>query len=1750
MTRYAKSKKIVASLLVFAMLVSSTSGFNTSVYAQELDESPAEVVSVEDTEQDEVSADDSEAVDVVEDTTEEVSENTDELATEEVVVDENEMPTRPMVRAGETSDFPTLYTQKDVFGDGKFDYLSLTSASGAIKNIDTANKAITLGGIGKASMWTSSGGATQDSTYEFVYNPTPFKYDDRIILKARITPGLKASTSQNGFGIMLNNNIEFGGGDAVYFGLDTGSSGNYPAIYTRNANSLTAGGPGTRTQLKTFPFAVVDGVFTGSYDFELRKLSVNDYVYTVTDVADPTRTITQAINGDPAVEAIFAEGDNVYAGVYYCGRKSLTEEGGDSTFSNISAEILPREYENLTVVNAPAKTSYAPFEMSYSTTDKTDNKPYTTPNITGLKVTALKTATNETVVVDNADLGLSNFDTRFASGDYELKIAYQGLETSTPYTITPNPVSAIEVTTPPTKTDYYLYDNLDTTGMVVKATVDGRLKKINTIDLDISGFDTLTEGSGKTFKIAYRGSETTVPYNVLPQPADRVPVEFTATYFGTSTNGDNNFVNINMPTNGYGNGSVEVASINGSGKITGGDDGIAFYYTKLDKTQNFVLEADVAASRPFGNLDPVSGNYAPSGQEFYGLMARDVIGEHTSGDANSSNTFAVGAFAGGSSKPITSQMWYRIGITNAATGAGNEGRVDKVLDSVNPTTIDDYHHYTLIKNNTGFYGKVNDGSKYLVAYPDALSQQTPDMYVGFAAARAASANFKNIKLTTTLAKDDPPAEVAPAELVSAKIYPLSGETTNNTNYNVQFTVNTPGTVTVVQNGTVILKEKSAKLTERVNVPATIKENANTKFEIRFTPTIGTNVTSYKTIVSTLNVTHRVFEGDIYVAPNGVSTNAGTVDSPVDLQTGINYVGRGQNVIVLDGTYYPTRVLTFPRDTQLNPTQYKTVKAADGAKPVIDFQYLVNGSIVHGTYWHIRGLNITKAAPNNKAMHVTSSNNIIENCEFSFNGDAGLQISRYDNDDVAPSIKYWPGNNLILNCDSHDNQDPSLNNADGFGNKLTTGNGNIFRGCISWNNADDGYDLFAKALTGPIGGLLVEDCVAYGNGFLANSKNEASATSGGNGFKLGGENIATRHVIKNSIAFDNGGSGITSNSDPTIAVGNCVVFNNARFVKSGKNLGLYTNTDITTDFKLQGAISFFDASKYKMVTSSSGTSTVDKDNLFQQAGRVSGSAVDGESLLDDAGTNFLVASAPGIIGTTFTGGTNKAGTKITAGDFESITAPTAVEGTINQLFPRSGANAPDANPTAGTANFVNANGFLKYTGAASGVPFKALPTDIFTPEVIADTYVPINNNNNTSGGGSAAWNTGGVSTGGGSTTPGKVTDNTGNKLTVTTKDGVTTIDSKSATEVKTTVKDLATYAKDSNELVLKNEKVTYTAPINLYEHTDGLASFLTSNNAKFEDLTLDFKFDETEVPTNLPSDVKPLTDMVDVTLTYGLSNGKTFVAEQFSAPVEIAIPVQNIDSNKVYAGVYYDKANGKEKTTTRPVKVVGSDAVITTFTHSAYGIFETNKTFTDVADAWSSAYITESANRLFVNGVTTTQFKPREEVTRAQFVTMVVRGLGIDKVNANNSKAPYSDIKATDWFNDYIYIASDNGLLDGFSGNTFNPNQPITRAEMMLIAFNASKLVSDFDDKVIATEVEVKTDEATDAETVTVKALLSEDYTDNALISPSHIDAVEFALENGIVNGFDVDNTIRPNATTTREESTAILIRLLKLFDLI
>ncbi len=216
-------------------------------------------------------------------------------------------------------------------------------------------------------------------------------------------------------------------------------------------------------------------------------------------------------------------------------------------------------------------------------------------------------------------------------------------------------------------------------------------------------------------------------------------------------------------------------------------------------------------------------------------------------------------------------------------------------------------------------------------------------------------------------------------------------------------------------------------------------------------------------------------------------------------------------------------------------------------------------ILRSDSWVIKGLSFTNAP--GSGLLICGNENRVLNCEASNNGDTGILICSYPGE----SKDKYPSYNTVEDCDSFLNCDDIAENADGFGCKLRAGEGNVFRHCTAYRNADDGFDLYTKSVFGPIGKVRIEECIAYDNGINTKEKDH-SLTARGTGFKLGGERQSVPHEVIRCIAFHNHRAGIASNSNPAVKVRNCVSFSN----------GTYWNPN---NYRIRAKHSAFSKTKY-------------------------------------------------------------------------------------------------------------------------------------------------------------------------------------------------------------------------------------------------------------------------------------------------------------------------------------------------------------------------------------------------------------------------------------------------------------------------------------------------------------------------------------------------------------------------------------------
>ncbi|MGL5830552.1 MAG: S-layer homology domain-containing protein [Candidatus Altimarinota bacterium] len=115
-------------------------------------------------------------------------------------------------------------------------------------------------------------------------------------------------------------------------------------------------------------------------------------------------------------------------------------------------------------------------------------------------------------------------------------------------------------------------------------------------------------------------------------------------------------------------------------------------------------------------------------------------------------------------------------------------------------------------------------------------------------------------------------------------------------------------------------------------------------------------------------------------------------------------------------------------------------------------------------------------------------------------------------------------------------------------------------------------------------------------------------------------------------------------------------------------------------------------------------------------------------------------------------------------------------------------------------------------------------------------------------------------------------------------------------------------------------------------------------------------------------------------------------------------------------------------------------------------------FNDVNSSdWFSSYVTDICFEKIMTGYDN-QFKPNQAITRAEFIKAVMSAqdqLGYFYTTVEPEKY-FSDVNQSEWYAFSINKARAHQIIDGFSDNTFRPNQPITRAEAIQIIYNLNE----------------------------------------------------------------------------------------------
>lgn len=304
--------------------------------------------------------------------------------------------------------------------------------------------------------------------------------------------------------------------------------------------------------------------------------------------------------------------------------------------------------------------------------------------------------------------------------------------------------------------------------------------------------------------------------------------------------------------------------------------------------------------------------------------------------------------------------------------------------------------------------------------------------------------------------------------------------------------------------------------------------------------------------------------------------------------------------------------------------------------------------------------------------------------------------------------------------------------------------------------------------------------------------------------------------------------------------------------------------------------------------------------------------------------------------------------------------------------------------------------------------------------------------------------------------------------------------------------------------------------------------------------IDFAFRQIQIPAELTDGMQlPLTGVLGTTIAWSTDSEYVTVAEDgkvsVTAPEGSQIVVLYADVN--YRDIVVRKeaktavvGKGTSQRPTRPAGGGGSGSGGSGTRVGNIGLVEppadsSHNTQTkpqenlfaeELTGHWAQAEITYLMQQDVVRG-DNSGLHLQEEITRAEFMAMLIRSLGMAP---RAYQGGFEDVSEAAWYADAIQTAVEEGIAQG-DGERMQPNAVITREEMtkMLAAVCAERI----------DDTENATPQFKDADQISAWAK----------------NAVSGVAALGIINGFE-DNSFRPQEHLLREQAMVAVYRLLQL----
>lgn len=253
-----------------------------------------------------------------------------------------------------------------------------------------------------------------------------------------------------------------------------------------------------------------------------------------------------------------------------------------------------------------------------------------------------------------------------------------------------------------------------------------------------------------------------------------------------------------------------------------------------------------------------------------------------------------------------------------------------------------------------------------------------------------------------------------------------------------------------------------------------------------------------------------------------------------------------------------------------------------------------------------------------------------------------------------------------------------------------------------------------------------------------------------------------------------------------------------------------------------------------------------------------------------------------------------------------------------------------------------------------------------------------------------------------------------------------------------------------------------------------------------------------------------------------ADGKQVAWENKAAPVRVEIPYTpaagELERLEQLGVVHIDdKDNASLVTSARYDHVAGTIRFATTH-FSSFAVVFTEKSFEDLGTyAWASKQIETLAAKGILNGTSQHTFSPAASITRADYITMLVRTLGLQAEVGR----PFADVASTSYYYEAVGIAKELGIALGSGDNQFYPQRLLSRQDMMVLTERALRVASRLQS--------------------TVSAAKLQQFTDRDQIAAYAADSIAALVQEGLIQG--TNNRVNPLLMTTRAEAAVFLYRI-------